>query len=164
MNETEIPTPRTDAIETNIGSESCRSRWIVDSDFARQLERENAAMREQIKNSAINTNVRLFDLVRYMRSELHEAELITDEEYAWLCGGCEMANSTKGGSPSPRRLEDYDAMREAIKEARRVIENARFVHQAITTYAPQDAVDKVENQKHCDGMTACLEMLKPYLP
>ena len=98
MNKTEIPTPRTDEARTNIGSESCRSRWIVEADFARQLERENAAMRE------------------------------------------------------------------VIKEASRVLENARFVHQAITTYSPQDAVDKIENQKHCDNMAACLELLKPYLP
>lgn len=79
--------------------------------------KEIDAMRDQIKNSAINTNVRLFDLVRYMMAKLHEEQLITDSEYAWLCGGSDMANSPKGGSPSPRRLEDYDAMRDAIREA-----------------------------------------------
>ncbi len=62
--------------------------------------------------SDINTNVRLFDLVRFMRSELHEAELITDEEYAWLCMGCAMAKGQ--GSPSPRRLEDYDEIRDRM--------------------------------------------------
>lgn len=56
----------------------------------------------------INTNVRLFDLVRQMRAELHEANLITDSEYAWLSGGADMAHCPEGGSPSPRRLEDYD--------------------------------------------------------
>jgi hypothetical protein len=101
MNETEIPTPRTDAFMAELCGAPCNDwGWFAEKVefFARQLERENAAMRE------------------------------------------------------------------VIKEASRVIENARFVHQAITTYAPQDAVDKVENQKHCDGMTACLEFLKPYLP
>ena len=131
--------------------------------FARDLQRQRDEAREVIKSCAINTNVRLFDLVRYMRSELHQAELITDDEYAWLCSGSEMANSPKGGSPSPRRLEDYDTMRGAIRGAARVIENARFVHQAITTYAPQDAVDKIENQKHCDNMTAALATLKPFI-
>jgi hypothetical protein len=64
-------------------------------------------------NSDINTNVRLFDLVRFMRSELHEAELITDEEYSWLLSESPM---TKGkGSPSPRRLEDYDEIRAKMK-------------------------------------------------
>lgn len=67
----------------------------------------------------INTNVRLFDLVRYMRTELHEANLITDSEYHWLACDAEMANSPEGGSPSPRRLEDYDEAIAKIKaEAR----------------------------------------------
>jgi len=60
-------------------------------------------------NTDINTNVRLFDLVRYMRSELHEAELITDAEYAWICAEAPMAKGQ--GSPSPRRLEDYDEVK-----------------------------------------------------
>lgn len=64
--------------------------------------------------TAINTNVRLFDLVRHQRAALHEDELITDEEYAWLCGSG-MAGSPQGGSPSPRRLEDYDRMREQLR-------------------------------------------------
>jgi hypothetical protein len=57
----------------------------------------------------INTHTRLFDLVRFMRAELHQADLITDEEYAWLCMEAPMAKGQ--GSPSPRRLEDYDELR-----------------------------------------------------
>lgn len=64
--------------------------------------------------AAINTNLRLFDLVRQMRSELHQADLITDEEYAWLSGWAAMAHSPDGGSPSPRRLEDYDRVRDEL--------------------------------------------------
>lgn len=64
---------------------------------------------------AINTNLRLFDLVRYMRSELHQQDLISDEEYYWLSSQAPMANSLEGGSPSPRRLEDYDELRDKIK-------------------------------------------------
>ena len=64
-------------------------------------------------NSDINTNVRLFDLVRFMRSELHEAELITDQEYGWLCAEAPMAKGQ--GSPSPRRLEDYDEIRAKMR-------------------------------------------------
>jgi len=64
-------------------------------------------------SSDINTNVRLFDLVRYMRSELHEAELITEQEYGWLCAEAPMAKGQ--GSPSPRRLEDYDEIRARMK-------------------------------------------------
>lgn len=116
----EQPTPITDA--------ATHSDWCgalaVEVETSQMLERDLYKAREQIASCAINTNVRLFDLVRYMRAPLHEDGLITDEEYFWLCGGCEMANSPKGGSPSPRRLEDYDvlsnqlkAMREAVKEA-----------------------------------------------
>ena len=64
--------------------------------------------------SDINTNVRLFDLVRHCRANLHEEGLITDKEYAWLCAEAPMATSS-GGSPSARRLEDYDQLRERIK-------------------------------------------------
>lgn len=61
----------------------------------------------------INTHRRLFDLVRYMRSELHEAELIDEDEYAWLCSEAELAKGS--GSPSPRRLEDYDVLKDRMK-------------------------------------------------
>jgi len=64
--------------------------------------------------SDINTNKRLFDLVRYQRSELHGEGLITDEEYFWLCAEADMAKG--GGSPSPRRLEDYDEKYSKFKE------------------------------------------------
>jgi hypothetical protein len=62
------------------------------------------------KTNAERINVRLFDLVRYMRSELHAENLITDDEYTWLCLK-EFPNDPKTGSPSPRRLEDYDQLR-----------------------------------------------------
>jgi hypothetical protein len=46
---------------------------------------------------------RLFDLVRYMRAELHEKNLITDDEYAWLCLESPLSDY------SVKRLQDYDA-------------------------------------------------------
>lgn len=48
---------------------------------------------------------RLYDLVRYQRAELHEAGLITDEEYAAMM-------SDKGASR--KRLEAYDDLRTAL--------------------------------------------------
>lgn len=54
-------------------------------------------------------NTRLFDLVRYMRSHLYREKLISDEDYTWLC---DEESKNGPGSPSPRRLEDYDAIRE----------------------------------------------------
>ncbi len=52
MNETEIPTPRTDA-ECGYGpvGSHLEDKLIVGADFARQLERENAAMREVMKEA-----------------------------------------------------------------------------------------------------------------
>jgi hypothetical protein len=76
--------------------------------------------------SEINTSERLFDLVRYMRGQLYEAELIDDREYFWLCSGSPMANSPKGGSPSRKRLEEYDEMRETIKTLKN--ENSLMLH------------------------------------
>jgi hypothetical protein len=75
--------------------------------------------------SAINTSERLFDLVRFMRSELHQADLITDEEYAWLSGGAAMANSPKGGSPSVQRLEEYDDLRAANERLKSELAEAK---------------------------------------
>ncbi len=77
----------------------------------------------------IATNVRQFDLVRCMRSELHAAELITDDEFNWLCAVAPMAQGKPGqGSISRQRIEDYDQLRaettrlaEALKEAREVL-------------------------------------------
>lgn len=51
-------------------------------------------------------DARLFDLCRYMRSELLEKGLITMEEWGWLLYDCLLAQGD--GSPSPRRLESYD--------------------------------------------------------
>ena len=52
------------------------------------------------------TNQRLFDIVRYMRAEIHNAELITDDEYAELA----MEHSAVD------RLEDYDELRARLNK------------------------------------------------
>ena len=138
---------------------------VVMAEFARKLERERDEVREQIAASAINTNVRLFDLVRYSRASLHEDELITDEEYAWLCGGAEMANSPKGGSPSPRRLEDYDeirkqleALREAIGAAHHILNNISALNETAEVLNPSMCMLVTEQQ----SLTA-LGKLQPFL-
>lgn len=77
------------------------------------------------KLPAINTSLRLFDLVRYMRSELHEAGLITDEEYSWLCHDSPMATDPKGGSPSRSRLEEYDELRARCAELTAALEKEK---------------------------------------
>lgn len=49
---------------------------------------------------------RLYDLIRFCRTELHNANLITDEEYTEMCSW---------GAESARRLEDYDAALKALE-------------------------------------------------
>ena len=145
------PTPETDAAawtETNWAN-AC-----VTADFARRMERE----RDEAA-SAINTNVRLFDLVRYSRAILHEDELITDEEYAWLCGGAEMANSPKGGSPSPRRLEDYDDLSKQLEAMREVIKEAHDIFYDLAEHI--DACDE-EKLLACDNDSRPPSMFSVY--
>lgn len=58
---------------------------------------------------SVPISTRLFDLVRYCRGQLHEDGLITELEYAWLTADADLAKGA--GSPSPRRLEEYDELR-----------------------------------------------------
>lgn len=107
-------------------------------------------------NSDINTNRRLFDLVRYQRSELLEAELITEEEYGWLCHGCDMAKG--GGSPSPRRLEDYDEIRRKMMDMRN----------GLKEIAAQKLRDEMDDHtgEHADwegGYEACVKVARRVL-
>lgn len=67
------------------------------------------------EKAEVHISARLFDLVRYSRASLHQDELITDEEYAWLCAHAPLATSPKGGSPSRERLEEYDEIRARLK-------------------------------------------------
>jgi len=84
----------------------------------KSLEQSLPILKERLKRCQldpqgpvhINSNVRMFDLVRHQRSELHQAELISDKEYFWLCAEAELATSLEGGSPSRDRLEDYDEL------------------------------------------------------
>jgi hypothetical protein len=53
---------------------------------------------------------RLFDLVRYKRSELHTDGLISDDEYAWL------VQADGHSKESVKRLETYDEQAKRIGE------------------------------------------------
>jgi uncharacterized small protein (DUF1192 family) len=67
------------------------------------LEAEVARLKAQLQRYA--------DLVRHQRAELHEAGLISDEEYVALLSD----------SGAVRRLESYDEMRAGIERLRRLI-------------------------------------------
>ena len=80
-----------------------------------QLAERDAEIARLTAQHPVNTNVRLFDLVRHQRSELLKQDLITESEYAILCMH-RFPDCKKTGSPSPRRLEDYDALRARVAE------------------------------------------------
>lgn len=92
--------------------------------------------------SDINTHARLFDLVRFMGSELHQADLITDEEYAWLCREAPMAKGP--GSPSPRRLEDYDDLRAKMSTQHEALKSAAISLEYWQARTPEADVAKAE--------------------
>jgi hypothetical protein len=89
---------------------------------------------EALKKQPINTHLRLFDLVRDQRTELHAAALLTDEEYAWLSYGSSQAHSKEGGSPSRKRLEDYDELKRDLAAARRDTERLDWTEKMVTQY------------------------------
>lgn len=64
----------------------------------------------------LHDNRRLWDLVRYQRMELHDAELISDQEYADLA-------SDHG---SVKRLETYESLRRDLASAKALLGEARF--------------------------------------
>jgi hypothetical protein len=89
------------------------------SQLTAQREAHERDVGELRAKQPINSHRRLFDLVRFMRSELHEADLIDADEYAWLCSHEFKEDKGKPGSPSPRRLEDYDDLRTRLTAAER---------------------------------------------
>jgi transposase-like protein len=93
------------------GTFQIRGRKQSEYRAARCIEISETTLRARVKElekgMPINTSERLLDLVRYSRASLHEDGLVTDGEYAWLCGV---------GSQSARRLEEYDTLRARVKE------------------------------------------------
>lgn len=87
------------------------------------------------------TNERQFDLVRFMRSELHQANLIDEDEYFWLC--CDAPLAKGEGSPSPRRLEDYDAIRVKTVELERERDELRKDVERLTKWTSVNGVSEL---------------------
>lgn len=101
----ESKTPRTDAEVVDAG-------WIIashsDGQFVRLKDYND--LRSQLTDCQ-KANVRLTDLVRYQRAELHQTGLISDDEYAALCAVPD----------SPARLEGYDKLKSELDEALEVV-------------------------------------------
>ncbi len=110
------------------------------------LASELGQRRMQDKQEKINTHVRLFDLVRYHRSELHQTGLITDDEYDWLMRGCPMSRAPGGGSPSPRRLEDYDRLRVRLQNVETNLRNLIIAASSFAETMPAEILRTAEYQ------------------
>jgi hypothetical protein len=65
--------------------------------------------------ASLPLNQRLFDLVRYCRAELHQQDLITDEEYTLLLAGPD-------GKCSVSNLESYDDIRAKLTTLRAALD------------------------------------------
>lgn len=85
------------------------------------------------------TESRLFDLVRYQRHALHEADLITDDEYTFL-----LQEGSENGSVE--RLESYDQIQARLTaaEAERDAEKAERLRLEGAIVAFIDKWEKVE--------------------
>lgn len=124
-------------------------------DTATQELRQRLA---NLEKPAINTNVRLFDLVRFMRAELHEAQLITDDEYTWLSADSPMAsNGPGGGSPSPRRLEDYDELRQRLEAVTAKVEEQTQYTGTVCDKLAEAASERDEALQRVEAMREPLE-------
>lgn len=91
-----------------------------DEDYHRAPIEHAQALQKQL-NTANRETERLFDLVRYARAELHQANLITDEEYAELC----QEGATGEHKGSRKRLESYDELRQQSASRDREMEELR---------------------------------------
>lgn len=85
-------------------------------------------------------NQRLYDLVRHQRMELHEAELVTDEEYIKLA---------KDHS-AVARLEDYDAIKAQLDQARKRRETLAALLNAASGWIQCTDNCSIHNGRECD--------------
>jgi hypothetical protein len=134
-------------IAANIVILTDRPNWhpsapIVDAiATALQTERDRAEKGKPL----LCDNLRLMDLVRYMRAKLYQEGLITEDEY--------LALSKEVPAGSPRRLEDYDRINAC---ASRTETAERELAEALEGLRPFAAVI---NQQSALAMLAVDEML-----
>ncbi len=184
--QTDSPTPRTDEKSFRVTTDGRTICHVVDTDFARTLERELNDEKEKVLTlTAVNTSLwvrlqffgwkpkeesidnflsglngtvetlthentslrgqveRYHDLVRYQRAELHEAGLITDEEYAKLLSD----------PKSVDRLEGYDATKSQLSTA--LLANARLVEKELFVRNSVNEITKLvsSNQQQIEPTT-----------
>lgn len=101
------------------------------------------------------SETRLYDLVRYMRSELHTAGLITNEEYAWLATAATDGKPNQG-SISAQRLATYDELRAEVARLtadREQIELELRQGWCLSHGCPQAALYGDDGEMQCNALT-----------
>lgn len=88
------------------------------ADYYQKLSEQKDRIIQELRVGAASRDERVrryFDLVRYMRSELFEKELIDEDEYAELCIEGGKDGSMEG---SVARLEGYDKIRAELADCK----------------------------------------------
>jgi hypothetical protein len=81
MSETKIPTPRTDGEVRKRSANGAYDPRFVYADFARQLERENAAMRKVIQET-LNVLLQVSEARIFCAESMDIDSYLTDDVYA----------------------------------------------------------------------------------
>jgi predicted nucleic acid-binding Zn-ribbon protein len=110
-------------------------REMSDKDYA-ELWKPHENLRKQLAAAEAECE-RLFDLVRYQRAELHEAGLITDDEYAKLA-------SAQG---SVQRLEGYDALRAECERLRAEVASLKQEREEVEEAWSKERTDAIDGRK-----------------
>lgn len=115
--------------------------WQANPSIQKIADRLLAAYQEGKKEGEAH-KLRLLDLVRYQRAELHEAGLITMDEYAMLAG-------EKG---SRERLENYDDLRERIKTLEEALKPFSGYATEVARFYGRGDIEDSEAFAACNGL------------
>lgn len=109
-------------------NKACRYKTAADTCVHEDGPETSWEIKKELKRLRVMHPERLFDLVRWARSELHEAKLITDEEYAMLV-------REKG---SVKRLESYDELAARLKEMEKRVKDGEQTEQKVLEQSKEE--------------------------
>jgi hypothetical protein len=128
--------------------------------FGGKLESQNAAEEAAAIKLLVGQYLRLFDLVRYMRAELHQAGLLDDMEYEFVC----VEGATGNMAGSVERLSTYDDIMAKLSRQNQVFELCKT---ALQHSVPGDCYatgpltgDRVQDLLVCPGCAALAAIAK----
>ena len=131
-------------------------RWL-DKKGMWDLMQRGDVMRAELEASE-KERQRLFDLVRYQRAELHEAGLISDDEYFALA-------SSPQSKECVARLEGYDAMKAQLESVKKQLAAAQRDIGALVNGERENKIKNLQelvDEKSCEclGLHGEIDKLK----